>query len=420
MRFARNHWPQKGNTFVIMPFGKKQLQDGKEFDWDEHYDQVIKPTVEEAGMTSIRADEIYGSKPLMERVWRGIQEAEIVLADLTGRSPNVMYEVGLAHVIGKRILILTMFSEDVPVDLSEFVQIRYSNVGVQLLQFTRELIKNIKAAKNEPAAEAMLSPLPGAGLECVSATVQSVTASFATVETQDGRRGFLSADDFSWVRRKPDLTRLLKSGQKVDGAFIVDVKGQQLYSLTAVEDNPWPKLENEFRIGTSFRGIVHNHPVGIGAFITVKYGINGLIPESQIPAGISLSEGSQVEAVVFRINSQAREVELRFSKELEGDQNDKTWGPYNAGDRFPGTFARLVPEHGYSLVRLPNGNTGLLHFRKMSHGLRERFDDRKIALGESVHVELVQVDQVRKKLFLADVPSEGAQATEATTVGKGA
>src|SRR4051812_48320589 len=147
MRFPRNYWPQPGNCFVMMPYGEKELREGRPFNWDEHYKEVIERAVAEVGMRATRADEIYGSMPLLDRLWQGIQEAELVIADLTGRSPNVLYEVGLAHVIGKRILILTMYPDDIPVDLAQFVHIRYSAEGRGLLQLDRDLKNNIEAAR---------------------------------------------------------------------------------------------------------------------------------------------------------------------------------------------------------------------------------------------------------------------------------
>src|SRR6185295_11942936 len=113
-------------------------------------------------------------------------------------------EVGLAHVIGKRILILTMYPDDVPVDLGEFVQIRYSAEGRGLLQFDRDLKNNIEAARKNPYVEAMLTPLPGpagGSSEEVRATVIHITDKFATVQTKEGRRGFLNAEDLSWTRK---------------------------------------------------------------------------------------------------------------------------------------------------------------------------------------------------------------------------
>lgn len=56
---------------------------------------------------------------IMNRVWQDIRRSEVVVADLTGENPNVFYEMGLAHALGKTtILIKQKDTPRVPFDLS--------------------------------------------------------------------------------------------------------------------------------------------------------------------------------------------------------------------------------------------------------------------------------------------------------------
>lgn len=409
--FTRGHMPQVGVCFVIMPFGEKELPDGSTFDWDEHWRLVLEPTISGAEMTPKRADEIYGARPLLEKIWKGIQEAEVVLADLTGRSPNVLYELGLANVIGKRILILTQDPNDVPTDLADYFQIRYSTEGVSLLQFTRELVKNLEAARQEPATEMELVPIKGTDKEPIRARVISVATDFAIVQTPDGRRGILNSEDLSWVRRGPDLTKLLREDQELDGAFIV-VRGESRYSLTAIQENPWPKLQEDFEEQRTFQGRVKAHPPSIGAFVSIRYAIDGLIPEPTIPPGVDLAEGTNLEASVVRIDEAKREVELRFVRLVDqqdvgvAPQKDEGWGPYEIGQRFRGSVAHQAHDKGFILVKLSDGFTALLPAAKMSQALREAFDDKTLCDGDELGVEVVEVDERRQRLVLRDVPLE--------------
>lgn len=406
MQFTRDRWPQKGNCFVLMPFGEHVLRDGQKFDWDHLYDVVIKETINQAQMKPLRADGIDGAKPLLERLWEGIQEAEIIVADLTGRSANVMFELGLAHVIGKRILILTMDPDDVPVDLGHFVQIRYSKDGLGLVQLAQQLQRNLLAARNQPPAENMLLPLPLGGIEIVPAQVLSVSAEFATVETRDGRRGFLSVGDFSWTRRVKDLTKVLRVGKEVNGAFVVDAKGQQKYSLT-FGDNPWPKLEKEFPVGHVFRGTVVNLLDRVGAFVDMSYGVHGLIPQAHLPREVM--NGMDVKARVARIDSANREVSLQFVEVIPQEQAGRPlWGPFHRGQAFEGLVQSVVQDKGFILVRCDhNGNDviGLLHFTKMSPPLKDRFFNGDLRPGEPMSVEVIQVDGLKQRLSFCDRPS---------------
>ncbi len=64
----------------------------------------------------------------MSDIWKSIREARFILAELTGRNPNVFYEIGLAHAIGKPIILLTRNQEDVPFDLKA-LRYRYYDVN---------------------------------------------------------------------------------------------------------------------------------------------------------------------------------------------------------------------------------------------------------------------------------------------------
>jgi hypothetical protein len=50
------------------------------------YVEIIKPVVEQFGLTCVRADDLYGSKAIIEDIWKFINEAKIIIADLTGKN----------------------------------------------------------------------------------------------------------------------------------------------------------------------------------------------------------------------------------------------------------------------------------------------------------------------------------------------
>lgn len=111
-----NHPTDQKLVFVLMPFGG---------DFDDLYADHIKAAVEAAGLRPLRADEIFTPTPIMGDIWRSICRARLVIADLTGRNPNVFYEVGLAHAIGKEVILLTQSMNDVPFDLRGIRSIVY-------------------------------------------------------------------------------------------------------------------------------------------------------------------------------------------------------------------------------------------------------------------------------------------------------
>ena len=81
------------------------------------YDDHIHQVVESEGLSCVRADEIVSINTITWEIWKKINRSRIIIADLTEKNPNVFYEVGLAHALGKDVVLLTQTMDDVPFDL---------------------------------------------------------------------------------------------------------------------------------------------------------------------------------------------------------------------------------------------------------------------------------------------------------------
>lgn len=77
---------------------------------------------------------------------RCIGEAEIVIADVTSKNPNVFYELGITHMVKdvEKVLILTQTMDDVPFDLRPLRCITYEHSEVGLRQLQTALIQHVK------------------------------------------------------------------------------------------------------------------------------------------------------------------------------------------------------------------------------------------------------------------------------------
>ncbi|UOK42405.1 MULTISPECIES: nucleoside 2-deoxyribosyltransferase [Flavobacterium] len=106
----------ENSCFVVMPFSSL---------YQIEYESIIKPTLQELNIKCIRGDEIYSKQRIMDDIWQSIKSCRFVIAELTGKNPNVLYEVGLAHAIGKPVIILTRNSDDVPFDLKDLRYLYY-------------------------------------------------------------------------------------------------------------------------------------------------------------------------------------------------------------------------------------------------------------------------------------------------------
>jgi hypothetical protein len=107
----------------------------------------IKPACEEAGYYCERLDEQIFEETMLERIYNQIAKADLVVADLSERNPNVFYETGYAHALGARVILLTRNSGDIPFDLKHHFHIVYS-----------EGIADLKSRLRERAAYYALNP----------------------------------------------------------------------------------------------------------------------------------------------------------------------------------------------------------------------------------------------------------------------
>jgi hypothetical protein len=115
-------------VFMLSPFSEP---------FNTIFTDHIKPTVENIdNIKCYRADNIYDNKPIIEDIWKSINEASIIISELTGRNPNVFYETGIAHTVGKEVILITQNIEDVPFDLRHLrcIVYEYTPRGIQLLE----------------------------------------------------------------------------------------------------------------------------------------------------------------------------------------------------------------------------------------------------------------------------------------------
>jgi len=94
--------------FVLMPFEQSMRA---------IYNDHLRPAIQSEGLSCLRADEIVGTNIITREIWEKINQARFVVADLTHKNANVFYEVGVAHAIGKDVILVTQSMDDVPFDL---------------------------------------------------------------------------------------------------------------------------------------------------------------------------------------------------------------------------------------------------------------------------------------------------------------
>ncbi len=140
-RFKKLRFERRVNhCFYLCPFSEP---------FNTIYSDHSRPAIEAAGFTVERADEIYGTEPIIEDIWEGINSSEIVVADVSGRNPNVMYEIGMAHTVGRPVLIITQDIDDVPFDLKHYRCIQYSHTPRGCNELEQKISGTLKFLKGK-------------------------------------------------------------------------------------------------------------------------------------------------------------------------------------------------------------------------------------------------------------------------------
>lgn len=124
----------KNICFVLMPFSEP---------WSDEIYAVIKSSIESLGLQCLRGDDLNG-QIVIEDIWIKINQAGLIIADVTNKNPNVMYEVGIAHTVGRPTLLLTQHIKEIPFDFTHLRHLEYKNTASGATEFKKKLKELIR------------------------------------------------------------------------------------------------------------------------------------------------------------------------------------------------------------------------------------------------------------------------------------
>lgn len=141
--------PHSLKAFVIGPIGDKSAEDGSpaRLAFEEGiqvFEEVISPACKAFGLEALRADMISRAGEIPEQIFRQLRDCPVVIADLTGANPNVMYELGLRHTTG-RVTIQIGEKGRLPFDVAAIRTIMFKRTEAGLVQARKDLSKALAA-----------------------------------------------------------------------------------------------------------------------------------------------------------------------------------------------------------------------------------------------------------------------------------
>lgn len=95
----------------------------------DHAFNIVHASIQEAcraaGLTGIRVDDVWEDSTVIQDVFSLIYRSTIVIVDFTDQNPNVFYETGIAHTLGKLVVPIAQSETDVPFDLRHHRYLKY-------------------------------------------------------------------------------------------------------------------------------------------------------------------------------------------------------------------------------------------------------------------------------------------------------
>jgi hypothetical protein len=88
---------------------------------------TLKHAVEKVGLRCRRADDIWENPAIIQDIVSLIDRSRVMICDCSGTNPNVFYEIGIAHILGCEIILITQAESDIPFDLRHLRYVRYLN-----------------------------------------------------------------------------------------------------------------------------------------------------------------------------------------------------------------------------------------------------------------------------------------------------
>jgi len=126
--------PEPNLVALMMPFSK-------EFD---SVSKAIKTAAETLSLNCKRVDDIWEDSTIIQDIFNLIYKSSIVVCDFTGKNPNVFYEAGIAHLLGRKVIMITQNIDDIPSDLKHHRCLKYFPNDEGLRDLENKLRKRMK------------------------------------------------------------------------------------------------------------------------------------------------------------------------------------------------------------------------------------------------------------------------------------
>jgi hypothetical protein len=151
--------PQR-SCFVISPIGAPDSETRKHA--DAVFKHIIEPATRECGIVAHRSDHLRNPGRITEEMHDRILNDDLCIALLTGRNPNVYYELAIAQAASRPVIMLLQREETAPFDVRDFRLVEYDFLPERLIEeklYVQHVVQHIRAI--EDTGWKVPCPIPG-------------------------------------------------------------------------------------------------------------------------------------------------------------------------------------------------------------------------------------------------------------------
>jgi small subunit ribosomal protein S1 len=241
--------------------------------------------------------------------------------------------------------------------------------------------------------------------DVVTGKVNNMTDFGAFICIADGVEGLLHISDMDWVKKINHPSEVLDKGQEVEVKILnIDAENHKLsLGLKQTTENPWEKIDSDFRIGEQVTGVVKAiEPYG--AFVQLENGIEALLHVSEFSWNGDVESpeefvkiGDQINAVVCDIEKNRQKIGISLRR-LEDDPWKEIEGKFKRDTIHQGEVINIV-DNGVE-IDVANGTIGFVHISQLA-AQRVSNPNEVVKVGDTVTYKVLELDRKNRRLKLS-------------------
>ncbi len=276
-----------------------------------------------------------GYKQLQPHPWENIDERYPVGTKVTGKVVSLT-DYGAFIEIEKGIEGLIHISEmswtqhikhpSQVVSMGQMIEAVILNLDVQ----EKKISLGIKQLEPDPWQD-LLQKYPVGSKH--TGTVRNLTNFGIFVELEEGVDGLIHISDLSWTKKIRHPGEVVKKGDQIEVVILnIDVE-QRRISLghKQVDENPWDRFEEEYKVGTETEGVV-TRIIDKGLIVELPLGVDAFVPASQLSQEPiknlqeAFEPGKKLPLKVVEFDKESKKIVLsliEYLKDKEKEEVDK-------------------------------------------------------------------------------------------------